>query len=61
MFVALSPELQAFVRSQVEGGRFNDEASVIEAALRQFRDRAERRAAVCQMMVEESLLEAINA
>lgn len=36
--VLLSPELRAFVRAQVDAGRFTDDSEVIRAALRLFED-----------------------
>jgi len=41
--VHLTPELEAFARTCVEGGKFNNVSEVVRAALRLLQDSEERR------------------
>lgn len=52
--VALTPHFEAFIREQIESGRYNNTSEVIRAGLRALEDRE-------QQMKLESLQEAIIA
>ena len=45
MNVSLTPELDGFVRAQVEGGRYGSSSEVVRDALRLFQERLDERAA----------------
>lgn len=53
MNVSLTPELDGFVRAQVEGGQYGSSSEVVRDALRLFRDRlAEREAKLAWLRAE---------
>lgn len=52
--VALSPYFEAFIREQIESGRYNNTSEVIRAGLRALEERE-------QQMKLESLQQAVNA
>ncbi|OON33529.1 addiction module antitoxin [Izhakiella australiensis] len=52
--VALSPYFEAFIREQIESGRYNNTSEVIRAGLRALEERE-------QQMKLESLQKAVNA
>ena len=50
--VALSPHFEAFVRQQVESGRFNNVSEVVRAGLRLLEEREAEQAAKLQALRE---------
>jgi antitoxin ParD1/3/4 len=58
MNVSVTPALEAFVRKEVESGRYNNASEVVRAALRLLQERAEAREAAlarARVLVEEGL------
>lgn len=58
MNVSITPALEAFVRSQVETGRYGNASEVVRAALRLLAEREKARAAAiakARALVEEGL------
>lgn len=50
--VALSPHFEAFIRQQVESGRFNNASEVVRAGLRLLEEREAEQAAKLQALRE---------
>ncbi|AIE87041.1 ribbon-helix-helix domain-containing protein [Fimbriimonas ginsengisoli] len=59
MQVHLSEEIERFVRDQAATGKFADESAIVEAALRQMRDRARKMAEVQRAMLEVDLMDPV--
>ena len=53
MNVSLTPELDGFVRAQVEGGRYRSSSEVVRDALRLFQGRLDERAAKLEWLRAE--------
>lgn len=61
MQISVSEEIAGFVKEQMGSGRFASESELVEAALRQMRDRAKKVAAIKQTMVDADLMETLKA
>jgi putative addiction module CopG family antidote len=55
MQIHLSEEIEQFIREQTASGRYDDASHVIEAAVRQMRDRGRKMADLQRAMLEAEL------
>jgi|GEM_PF-4625952 len=56
----ISEDLEKYLHEQVQAGHFESEIQVVEAALRQMRDRAVKRAELQRRMLEHDEMEPIG-
>jgi putative addiction module CopG family antidote len=55
MQVHLTEEVEQFVREQLASGKFADASALVEAAIRQMRDRSRKMAEIQRAMLEEDM------